>query len=61
MEMETKLPVQKRVGYIMPLIFIWLMKSTPAGLVLYWMVSTLIGVVQQFVINRLNQSPASLK
>jgi YidC/Oxa1 family membrane protein insertase len=54
-------PVQKRVGYIMPLILIWFMKSAPAGLVLYWMVSTLIGVVQQFVINRLNPVPASLK
>jgi YidC/Oxa1 family membrane protein insertase len=35
-------PVQKKVNYIMPLIFIWFMKSAPAGLVLYWMVSTLM-------------------
>ena len=47
-------PVQKKVGYIMPLIFTWFLKSAPAGLVLYWMVSNLVGVVQQFVINRLN-------
>jgi YidC/Oxa1 family membrane protein insertase len=47
-------PAQKKVNYIMPLIFIWFMKSAPAGLVLYWMVSNLIGVLQQLVINRLN-------
>jgi len=54
-------PVQKKINYIMPLIFIWVMKSAPAGLVLYWMVSTLVGVLQQFVINRLNPSPVSLQ
>ncbi|QQS45348.1 MAG: membrane protein insertase YidC [Acidobacteriota bacterium] len=47
-------PVQKRVGYLMPLIFTWFLKSAPAGLVLYWMVSNLVGVAQQFIINRLN-------
>ncbi len=47
-------PVQKKVGYIMPLIFTWFLKAAPAGLVLYWMVSNLVGVGQQFVINRLN-------
>ncbi|MBO0721197.1 MAG: YidC/Oxa1 family insertase periplasmic-domain containing protein, partial [Blastocatellia bacterium] len=47
-------PVQKKVGYFMPLIFTWFLKSAPAGLVLYWMVSNLVGVVQQVIINRLN-------
>ena len=50
-------PVQKKVSYIMPLLFIWFMKSAPAGLVLYWMVGNLMGVVQQFAINRLNPAP----
>ncbi|MBO0797530.1 MAG: membrane protein insertase YidC, partial [Blastocatellia bacterium] len=47
-------PVQKKVGYLMPLIFTWFLKSAPAGLVLYWMVSNLVGVAQQIIINRLN-------
>jgi YidC/Oxa1 family membrane protein insertase len=47
-------PVQKRVGYLMPLIFTYFLTGAPAGLVLYWMVSNLVGVGQQFVINRLN-------
>jgi hypothetical protein len=33
----------------------------PAGLVLYWMVSNLVGVAQQFVINRLNPAPVNLQ
>ncbi|MBK9315921.1 MAG: membrane protein insertase YidC [Acidobacteria bacterium] len=47
-------PVQKRIGYMMPLIFAWFLKAAPAGLVLYWMVSNLVGVAQQFIINKLN-------
>jgi YidC/Oxa1 family membrane protein insertase len=54
-------PVQKKVNYIMPIIFILIMKSAPAGLVLYWMVSTLVGVAQQFVINRLIPAPCNLQ
>ncbi len=55
-------PVQKKVGYLMPLIFTWFLKAAPAGLVLYWMVSNLVGVVQQFIINRLNPTkpPAAI-
>ncbi len=51
---STADPVQKKVGYLMPLIFTWFLKAAPAGLVLYWMVSNLVGVAQQFIINRLN-------
>src|SRR6266540_3912401 len=58
---KTADPVQKKVNYIMPIIFILIMKSAPAGLVLYWMVSNLVGVAQQFVINRLNPAPVNLQ
>src|SRR5262245_14110652 len=50
-------PVQKKISYIMPLIFTWFLKQAPAGLVLYWMVSNLVGVAQQFIINRLTKIP----
>ena len=56
---STADPVQKRIGYLMPLIFTYFLTSAPAGLVLYWMVSNLVGIAQQFVINRLNPPPAS--
>lgn len=48
-------PVQKKVQYLMPLILtVAFFKSAPAGLVLYWMVTNLVGVAQQYIINRLN-------
>jgi YidC/Oxa1 family membrane protein insertase len=47
-------PVQKRIGYLMPLVFTYFLTAAPAGLVLYWMMSNLVGIGQQFVINRLN-------
>jgi len=48
-------PVQKKVQYIMPVILTGaFFISAPAGLVLYWMVGTLVGVAQQYIINRLN-------
>lgn len=48
-------PVQKRVQYLMPpALTYFFFVAAPAGLVLYWMVSNLVGVVQQFVINKLN-------
>jgi YidC/Oxa1 family membrane protein insertase len=46
---------QKRIQYVMPVIMtVFFFISAPAGLVLYWMVGNLVGVGQQYVINRLN-------
>jgi YidC/Oxa1 family membrane protein insertase len=51
-------PVQKKIQYIMPVILtIAFFISAPAGLVLYWMVSNLVGVGQQYIINRLTPTP----
>jgi len=48
-------PMQKRMGYIMPLLFtVLFFKAAPAGLVLYWMVGNLVGIAQQFVINKMS-------
>lgn len=47
-------PVQKKVSYIMPVVLTYFFFiSAPAGLVLYWMVGNLVGVGQQFVINKM--------
>src|SRR5262245_18887254 len=52
---STADPIQKKVQYVMPVILtVAFFISAPAGLVLYWMVSNLVGVGQQYVINRLN-------
>ncbi|MGE0130042.1 MAG: membrane protein insertase YidC [Blastocatellales bacterium] len=51
-------PIQKKVQYIMPVILtVAFFISAPAGLVLYWMVSNLVGVAQQYVINRISPTP----
>ncbi len=50
--------MQKRIQYVMPVILtIFFFISAPAGLVLYWMVSNLVGVGQQYVINRITPNP----
>jgi YidC/Oxa1 family membrane protein insertase len=52
---STMDPVQKKVQYVMPVILtVAFFRTAPAGLVLYWMVSNLVGVAQQFIINKLN-------
>lgn len=51
-------PVQKKVSYIMPVVLTYFFFiSAPAGLVLYWMVGNLVGVGQQFVINKMTSPP----
>ena len=55
---STADPIQKKVQYLMPLILtVAFFRTAPAGLVLYWMVSNLVGVAQQYIINRLNPTP----
>jgi len=56
----TMEPTQKRIQYVVPVIMtIFFFISAPAGLVLYWMVSNLVGVGQQYVINRITPNPPS--
>jgi YidC/Oxa1 family membrane protein insertase len=53
-------PMQKKIQYVMPLILtVAFFIYAPAGLVLYWMVSNLVGVGQQYVINRITPNPPS--
>ncbi len=52
---STADPIQKKVQYLMPVILtVAFFRTAPAGLVLYWMVSNLVGVAQQYVINKMN-------
>jgi YidC/Oxa1 family membrane protein insertase len=45
-------PVQARMFSIMPLIFMFMLSSFPAGLVIYWTWSNLLSMLQQYVIMR---------
>ncbi len=54
---STADPIQKRMMYFMPLMMGYFFIYAPAGLVLYWMVGNLVGIGQQYVINRITPSP----
>ncbi|MBP1611567.1 MAG: inner rane protein OxaA, partial [Acidobacteria bacterium] len=43
---------QQRMMLVMPVVFTWFFIYMPAGLVLYWLVSNVLGIVQQYFINR---------
>ena len=43
---------QQRMMLIMPVIFTWTFLNLPSGLVIYWFVNNILGIVQQVLINR---------
>ena len=45
-------PMQQRMMRLMPLVFGFMFLSFSAGLVLYWMVGNIVGIGQQWWINR---------
>jgi YidC/Oxa1 family membrane protein insertase len=50
-------PVQQRMFMMMPIIFLVTCLWFPAGLVLYWFVSNLLAIGQQYVTNRIIGAP----
>jgi YidC/Oxa1 family membrane protein insertase len=45
-------PAQRRMFLIMPIVFGWIFKEFPSGLVLYWLVQNILTIVQQMIMNR---------
>jgi YidC/Oxa1 family membrane protein insertase len=45
-------PTQRQMMMIMPLVFTYMFFNFPAGLVLYWLVSNLLGIAQQYMVLR---------
>jgi YidC/Oxa1 family membrane protein insertase len=45
-------PAQRRMMYLMPILFTWFFVNLPSGLVLYWLVNNLLGIVQQYLVNK---------
>ncbi|HVR42964.1 MAG TPA: membrane protein insertase YidC [Thermoanaerobaculia bacterium] len=45
-------PMQRRIFLAMPVVFGWLFKEFPSGLVLYWLVQNILSIVQQMITNR---------
>jgi YidC/Oxa1 family membrane protein insertase len=46
----TSDPTQKKIMYIMPVVFIFMFWSFPSGLVLYWITNSSISMVEQYFI-----------
>ena len=52
-------PSQKKMMMFMPLLFGFMMKGVPSGLVLYWFFSNVLTIVQQVLMNRIvKEDPA---
>jgi YidC/Oxa1 family membrane protein insertase len=45
-------PVQAKMMMAMPLVFGVMLSATPSGLVLYWLTSNVVGIVQQLLMNK---------
>ncbi len=45
-------PTQRRMFLIMPLVFGFIFKDMPSGLVLYWLVQNILTIVQQMIMNK---------
>jgi len=47
-------PAQKRMFMLMPLVFLFIFKEMPSGLVLYWLVQNVLTIIQQLIMNKFN-------
>jgi YidC/Oxa1 family membrane protein insertase len=45
-------PTQRQMMMLMPIVFTFMFVNFPSGLVLYWLVSNILGIVQQYVMLR---------
>jgi YidC/Oxa1 family membrane protein insertase len=53
---STADPMQKKMFMVMPLLWGFLFKDMPSGLVLYWMFSNVLTIGQQMLINRMTDA-----
>ena len=51
-------PSQQKMMMLMPLMLLYMFYFANAGLVLYWLTSNVVGIAQQWVLNRLSPPPA---
>ncbi len=47
-------PTQQKIMLVMPVMFTFLFMSFPSGLVMYWLISNIISILQQTYINRVH-------
>ncbi|HEU5163322.1 MAG TPA: membrane protein insertase YidC, partial [Thermoanaerobaculia bacterium] len=54
-------PAQRKIFLAMPIVFGWLFKEFPSGLVLYWLVQNILSIIQQWITNRYWHTPQPTK
>jgi len=54
---STADPVQQKMFLLMPAVFTFMFLAAPSGLVVYWLVSNLLAIGQQYITNRLIGAP----
>jgi YidC/Oxa1 family membrane protein insertase len=52
-------PSQQKMMMLMPLMLLYMFYFANAGLVLYWLTSNVVGIAQQWILNRLSPPPAA--
>ncbi|MEG3072355.1 MAG: YidC/Oxa1 family membrane protein insertase [Candidatus Syntrophopropionicum ammoniitolerans] len=52
MTMTGSDPTQRMMLFTMPVFIGWIAATVPAGLALYWVVFNLVGIIQQYYINK---------
>src|SRR4030095_11572685 len=55
---STADPTQQKIFMLMPVVFTYMFLSVPSGLVIYWLVSNLLTIGQQYITNRMTGGPA---
>ena len=50
-------PAQAKIMMLTPIMFLFFFLWAPSGLVLYWLVSNLLGIGQQYATNRIIGAP----
>ena len=50
-------PMQQKIFLLMPVIFTFMFLQAPSGLVVYWLVSNLLAIGQQYLTNRMIGAP----
>ena len=58
---STADPMQQKIFLLMPLIFTVMFLNMPSGLVIYWLVSNVLTVAQQYLTNHLTRTPMPRK
>jgi len=54
-------PTMKMMLYVMPLMIGWMSISFPSGLCLYWAIFSLMGIIQQFFLNRKRKAELAVR